>query len=127
MGESRRPENACRYDCAGGGYDDDSGREGGVMALNLDSPTPPPPLSIIRLGLEPPPRKLAKEVVVGNESATGPELASVPKVPGVVEVIAGRWPEAAGGRRREWSRAGRASRMLIPRPTGCSLYRRLKV
>lgn len=88
MGESRRPENAWRYDCGGGGHDDDSGREGGVMALNLDSPTPPPPLSIIRLGLEPPPRKLAKEVVVGNESATGPELASVPKVPGVVEVIA---------------------------------------
>jgi hypothetical protein len=71
-------------------------------ALNLDSPTPPPPLSIIRPGLEPPPRKLAKEVVVGNESATGPELASVvPKVAGVVEVIAGRWPEAAGGRRSD--------------------------
>jgi hypothetical protein len=102
MGESRRPENAWRYDCGGGGHDDDSGREGGVMALNLDSPTPPPPLSIIRPGLEPPPRKLAKEVVVGNESATGPELASVvPKVAGVVEVIAGRWPEAAGGRRSD--------------------------
>ena len=79
------PENAWRYD-AGDAGGCDSGREGGVMALNLDSPTPP--LSA-PLEAEPPPRKLAKEVV-GNESATGPELAASvpPKLPGV-EVIAG--------------------------------------
>lgn len=70
------------------------------MALNLDKGPAPttPALSAAPLEAEPPPpppRKLAKELV-GNESATGPELPSVPKPPGV-EVIAVAGEE---GRRR---------------------------
>jgi hypothetical protein len=91
IGESRMPEKAWRYD---------DGDAGGSAPLEAEPP---------------PPRKLAKEVV-GNESATGPELASVPpKLPGV-EVIAGeegwRLPETERKtrRRERSSRAGRAYR-----------------
>jgi len=124
------PEKAWRYDDGDAGGCD-SGREGGVMALNLDSPTPP--LSAPLEAEPPPPRKLAKEVV-GNESATGPELASVPpKLPGV-EVIAGeegrRLPETEREtrRRERSSRAGRAYRKDGDLETDrLRLYRRLKV
>jgi hypothetical protein len=64
----------------------ESGREagGGAMVMNFEPP---------------PSRKLPKELVDGNESATGPELASAPKMLAGAEVIGGRrWPERSGKR-----------------------------
>jgi len=118
IGESRKPENALRNDDGDAGGCD-SGRDGGGMALNLDSPllSAPPEAG--------PPRKLAKELVA-SESATGPELASVPKLPGV-EVIGGRRLRRGGCRGGEGSSRGSRCRMAIPRPTGCGIYRGLKV
>jgi hypothetical protein len=122
IGESRKPENALRNDDGDAGGCD-SGRDGGGMALNLDSP----PLSA------PPeagaPRKLAKELVA-NESATGPVFASVPKLPGVEVIGGGRRgggsdEEAAGEERG--ARQGSRCRMAIPRPTCRGIYRGLKV
>lgn len=118
------PEKAWRYDAGdAGGCDDDSGREGGVMALNLDSPTPPLSAApLLEAEEPPPPRKLAKEVV-GNESATGPELAASvpPKLPGV-EVIAGEERRVVGGCRRE-ARRRRMEREAAGRATA---YRMVK-
>jgi len=95
IGESRKPESALRNDDGDAGGCD-SGRDGGGMALNLDSPllsAAPPEAG--------PPRKPAKELAA-NESATGPEFASVPKLPGV-EVIGGQ-ARRLPGRRGELQR-----------------------
>ena len=125
IGESRKPENALRNDdgdacgCDGDACGCDSGRDGGGMALNLDSPllsAAPPEAG--------PPRKPAKELAA-NESATGPEFASVPKLPGV-EVIGGQ-ARRLPGRRRELDQAAGAGWRSRVRPAAAYIEPRLKV
>lgn len=119
IGESRKPENALRKaDGDAGGCD--SGRDGGGMALNLDSPLSAPPLEAG------PPRKLEKELVA-KESATGPEFASVRKLPGV-EVIGGRGSGFARrlcGEKRQ-GREAKSSRLNMSVPFSQSSRRAAK-